>query len=286
MNDSQLRQFLLRQLVGDQASRVEEAILLEDGFAERLREAEFDLLDDYAHSRLDPVEAAAVERYLLGSAENQGSVRIARALRQQGATLEPRALEQSAAPLPQAMRPAKRSRRGPAQVAWVASLLAACVIAIAVIPRWSLAPGSTHSLPPLGAGSPAAQAPGLTPASGLRIVSLLADVNRGAARASVTVETGTGPVRLQAEVTDATGATSESLYALYIDDPAGRRLFEASALAVHTAGPYRYVEAVVPAAALAPGDRTVVLVSPGDAAGSAGNFRWQLTGVVATAAAK
>jgi len=216
-------------------------------------------------------------------------VQIARALRERRATPEPgatlarRAPEASGVPLAQAMLPATSSRRRPAQVAWVASLLAACVIAIAVIPRWQLGPGSTPSLPSSTPVSRTAQTTGLGPASPLRTVSLLADVNRGAARPSIAVATGGDPVRLQAEVTE---VTQGSLYAIYIEDAAGRRLFDASPLAVHTAGPYRYVEAVVPAVALAPGDRTVVLAKSGAAAGSAGSFRWQVTGVVGSAGTK
>lgn len=289
MSDLQLRRFLLGQLASDQAVRVEEAVLMEEGFAERLREAEFDLLDDYAHARLGTAEAAAVERHLLGSEENRRSVRIARALRLQGAatepgaTAKPRATERAGAPPPQRMNPPPASRRRPSQMAWVASLLAACVIAIAVIPRWRSAPVSATSLAPPGLVSRAAQAPEPSPANRLRTVSLLADVNRGAARASITVATGTAPVRLQAEVTD---ATPDSQYSLSIENEAGRRLFDASALAVHAAGPYRFVEAVVPAAVLAPGDRTVVLTKSGAEAGSTSNFRWHLTGVVDSAAAK
>jgi len=259
------------------------------------------LLDDYAHARLDTADAAAVEQHLLGSEENRRSVRIARALREQGATVQlgataqpgatvvpratgtPRVTELSSAAPPQPARAATASRRRPAQVAWVAGLLAACVIAIAVIPRWRLAPGSAASLSPSSPVSHTAQTSGLSAASALRIVSLLADVNRGAARPSIMVAAGSDLVRLQAEVTE---ATPDSRYSLYIEDAAGRRLFDASALAVQTAGPYRFIEAVVPAAALAPGERTVVLTKSGAAAGSTSSFRWQLTGVVDSAAEK
>jgi hypothetical protein len=55
-------------------------ILLEEGFAERLQEAEIDVLDDYAHERLTQEERAAVERYLLTSPLNRERVLTARAL--------------------------------------------------------------------------------------------------------------------------------------------------------------------------------------------------------------
>jgi hypothetical protein len=54
-------------------------ILLEEGFAERLQEAEVDVLDDYANERLTTEERAAVERYLL-SPLNRERVLTARAL--------------------------------------------------------------------------------------------------------------------------------------------------------------------------------------------------------------
>jgi hypothetical protein len=55
-------------------------VMLEDGLAERLQEAEFDLLDDYAHLRLTAQERAAVERYLLTHPQNRDRVLVARAL--------------------------------------------------------------------------------------------------------------------------------------------------------------------------------------------------------------
>jgi hypothetical protein len=271
MTDSQLRQFLLRRLPEDETARAEEAILLEDGFAERLREAEFDLLDDYAHARLGAADSEAVEQHLLVSAENRRSVQIARALGRQNATTE-----SGAARTPIA------SRRRRTRTAWVATLLAACILAIAVIPRWHLAPQHSDSLPPV-AGSATAHAPGLRAAAGLRIVSLLADVKRGAAPPSVMLEAGDTAVRLQAEVPE---TKSDALYVLIIEDATGRRLFAASALAVQTAGPYRFVETTVPASALAPGERTVVLTKAGVAAESAATFRWQVTGMVDSEAKK
>jgi len=56
-------------------------ILLEEGFAERLEEAEIDLLDDYARQRLNREERVAVERYLLITPSNRERVLTARAFR-------------------------------------------------------------------------------------------------------------------------------------------------------------------------------------------------------------
>jgi hypothetical protein len=102
-------------------------------------------------------------------------------------------------------------------------------------------------------------------------------VSRGTSRPSLTVAADEAAVRLQAEVPD---VTPEALYALSIEDATGRRLFDESALAVHTAGPYRFVEAVVPATVLAPGDRTVSLKRSGAASDAPATFRWKLTGLV------
>jgi hypothetical protein len=198
MSDLQLRHFLLRQLASDQAARVEDAILLEEGFAERLREAEFDLLDDYAHSRLDTAEAAAVERHLLGSEENRRSVQIARALRERRATPEPgatlarRAPEASGVPLAQAMLPATSSRRRP-RASGVGCKLAGCLrhchcghSAMATGRRgrqlrYRFVQSGVAYRADVGTRAPRAP---------LRTVSLLADVNRGAARPSIAVAAG------------------------------------------------------------------------------------------------
>jgi len=287
MTDAQLREFLLRRLASDEVARIEEAIVLQEGFAERLREAEFDLLDDYALSRLSAEDATAVEQHLLGSQENRHSVRIARALRHPSTPSEPRGSRESGSPPPPTSLPPASPVTAPLRgrlpfrrsvsKAFAATLVAACVIGIAVVPRWRFVPQPVESRPPI-LGSQATQAPGSGAANALRVVSLLADVNRGDARRRIRIEVGAAAVRLQAEVP---AAMPESAYALDIEDARGRQLFRASALVVHAAGPYRFVEAVVPAATLAPGDRTVVLSKVSEPVGSVVTFRWQMTGVSA-----
>jgi hypothetical protein len=76
--DAQLREFLLRRTPPEDAARVEEAIIVQDGVAERLRSEEFDLIDEYAANRLSAEDRTVVERHLLTSAENLHSLRIAR----------------------------------------------------------------------------------------------------------------------------------------------------------------------------------------------------------------
>jgi len=278
MTDSHLRQYLLGGLSGDEIARVEEAVMMDDGCVERLRELELDLLDDYAMSRLSAAEADAVERHLLGSAENRRSVQIARALRKQLESDARTPTPKAYSPPPSPMGPPAASRRRSVQIAWAATLIAACLIGIAVIPRWRAAQQPVNALSP-STGPQAARATASTAVSALRIVSLLADVSRGAADRRLTMEPGDVAVRLQAEVPEPVTDTS---YTLVIKDDAGRILFDEAALAVHAAGPYRYVEAVVPTAALAPGDRTVVLTRLGAALDVPVTFHWKLTGVVAS----
>jgi hypothetical protein len=78
--NAQLRALLLHSLTQQEMDSLSDRVVLEDGFAERLQEAEFDLLDDYAHLRLTAQECAAVERYLLINPQNLDRVLMARAL--------------------------------------------------------------------------------------------------------------------------------------------------------------------------------------------------------------
>jgi hypothetical protein len=112
---------------------------------------------------------------------------------------------------------------------------------------------------------------------GIPIVSLVADVNRGAGPQSLMVPTGVGTIRLQAEVPD---VASDLQYSIVIDDAAGTRLFDGASLTVHSAGPYHFVDALVPAAALAPGERTVSLRESRAGEGAPPKFTWHVAGIV------
>ena len=303
MTDGLLRQFLLRHLPTDEAARLEECILLEDGFAERLRDEEFDLLDDYAASRLNAEDAAAVERHLLGTAENLHSLQIARALRRQGrshSAAEPQAppesrgeAEPQLALEPPGFRKVRNLSDGPGRWRFVrergwrtrqvgVTLLAACLVGVVFIPHWrSTVPHAPDSVQAVGGAQNTAPAAGLRsgPAvdAGLPIVTLVADVSRGAARPLLDIEAGAGAVRLQAEVPE---QAPKALYSLRIQDAVGQSLFEGTMLKVHTAGPYRFVEAVVPRAVLGPGERTVSLTASNAAASVPATFVWHIGGVV------
>jgi hypothetical protein len=298
-----LRQFLLRQTDADFTERLEEAILTETGLAERLREEEFDLLDDYAASRLNAEDAAAVEQYLLATVEDRESLRIARALQREARQPEPRHPEarQPLAPGPRvpetpvlepavpelpatALPPPRTPRRASAQRLSVTSMLiAASVAALVIVPAWLLTRDPPHARAspessiavPFVISSPD-QAPHTVPAVEPPVITLLADVSRGAERPTLKVIANASSVRLQVEVP---AQSPVSLYAVEIRDPSGRELFKKRGLAVQIAGPYRFVEAEIPVPALAPGDRTVVLTS--DAAEHAApEFKWRVTAIL------
>jgi hypothetical protein len=277
---------------------LEDAIILEEGFAELLRTEEFDLLDDYAAARLSPEDAAAVEQHLLGSAESRQSLRIAQALqRLKGADgklpLPPRVEAEPVSPVPQVSQvsqPAEvlprsrgmtRGRWGTARVTRGAALIAACLVAIAFIPRWLTGMRAPNPTAPAKAVSNPVPSPELRPGAApeveLPIITLVADVNRGAVPASPHIRAGATSIRLQAEVP---GQAPDAPYSIRIQDSRGEQLFEGAKLSVHTAGPYRFVEIVVPTAALGPGERTVSLLGSDTAssggASSPATFVWHL----------
>jgi len=178
---------------------------------------------------------------------------------------------------------ASRRSRIP-QVARIATLLAACLVVVMVIPRWRSVAFRPESVSTTAASATAtatatlaAQGASSVSTAELPIINLLADVNRGTARPSLAINERARAVRLQAEVPE---SSTDKLYALHVDDAHGHRLFEGAGLAVHTAGPYRFVEAVVPSAALAPGDRSVSLTESGAPAGAPVTYRWDITGVI------
>jgi hypothetical protein len=288
MTDSQLRAFLLRRLPAAEYARLEDAIVTEDGLAERLRDEEFDILDDYAAGVMNAEDRAAVERHLLGTAESLHSLRVSRALRRQGAVGAESAPADRSTPASGVRGQAGGwSRFRTYRAAGVGTLLAAGIASLALIPIWHQGPngrdprtGTTGALGNTSAIAPAAAPPlGDAPTGSLAVITLVADVDRGAPRPPprVKVEAGTTSVRLQAEVPEAEPGV---LYSLRVDDAAGRRLFEGSELAIRVAGRYRFVEAVVPAAALAPGARKISLRASGAPREAPAKFSWRITGLV------
>jgi len=252
VTNEQLRKLLLRHLPPEEVARMEEAILMEDGVAERLRAEEFDLIDDYVRGKLAETERADMERYVLTTPEHVESLRVARAL---------------AAQRPEAVVRPRRNRR---RALSGAALLAAGLAAVAVIPHWSADIG-TSSVPVVIPGAPPSVE--LVPD---QTITLLTDTSRGGSRPVVRLASDAMAVRLQTEVPGPPGNAS---YSIRVDDGAGTRVFEKSHLATHVAGRYTFVEAVVPAVVFGSGARTVFLTVDGAVAATAPEYHWVITTV-------
>jgi|GEM_PF-2890844 hypothetical protein len=296
--DIQFREFLLRRMTPQDAARFEEAIILEEGVAEHLREEEFDLLDDYAAGRLGGEDRADVERYLLTSVESTHSLRMSRLLaREAGSRETPRLGEAPpgrAVDTESVVKTARR-RRWTRRYAAAGALLAAGIAAVAVFPYRERPPLGPLDAPPRAAGSadsansgdadysarrsavpgPAAQEPAAP------ILTLLAEASRGAgpadARPTLHWRAGAASVHLQVEVPD---PVRDVGYSIQVSDAAGRRLFSGEPQTVHTAGRYRFIDSMVPSAAMGPGDRTISLRAADAAAGTPAQYSWRVVGAL------
>jgi hypothetical protein len=274
-SDAQLREFLLRRMPAQDAAQLEEAIIVTDWVAERLRDEEFDLIDDYAGGRLIAEDRADVERYLLTSVENVHSLRMARLLSRESASREP-ALSV----------PGRTQIQGAQQRRWMARLaplgvvLAAGLVAVALIPDWSRTarqPGMTSTAARSEVPSALPESAPSKAADSIPILTLLADVNRGSASPVLHWRADAASIRLQAEVP---GPERNTLYLLKVYDAAGRPLFEAAALSARTAGHYRFVDTVLPSKVLGPGARTVWLRASDTAEGAPPDYTWHIVGAL------
>jgi hypothetical protein len=197
-------------------------------------------------------DRADVERHLLGSVENVRSLQLARYLSQESNS--------------------RRRRRWMARLAPLGVVLAAGLAAVVLIPDWSRTPhqpGITQPAAPSAAPS--------VRADPIPIVTLLADVNRGSASPVLHWKADAASIRLQAEVP---GPDRNTLHSLAVYDAAGRLLFEAAALPVHTAGHYRFVDAVLPSTVLGPGERSISLRGTDSAAGGPPDQTWHIVGAL------
>jgi hypothetical protein len=278
-SDAQLREFLLRRMPSHDAARLEEAIVVTDGAAERLRDEEFDLIDDYAAGRLMAEDRADAERYLLTSLENIHSLRISRSLSRESASRQP-ALLVPGTPVPGTTQvQGEQRRRWMVRLAPMGVVLAAGLVAIALIPDWS----RTSGQPGVTSTAARSEAPSALPsrapkaADSIPIVTLFADVNRGSTTPVLHWRADAGSIRLQAEVP---GPDRNTLYLLRVYDAAGRSLFEAAALSAHTAGHYRFVDTVLPSKVLGPGARSVSLWAADSAEGTAPDYTWHVLGAL------
>ena len=241
--DDTLRGWLLGKLAPGEAEALEQRLIEDEEFAARLRAVENDLLDDLAQGALAGDERARAAAYFAATPKDRARLRIARALAAVGAEAHaanaPRGRGHAGtdASRPHAMRP--RRRWSGAALA-LASVAAAALIGVRLYP--SLVSG------------PAAFT-----------ITLTDGQQRGAASIEIAVPAGAQELRVQAEVDGDAGAH----YLLAIDDT-----FAASGLPERKAGAYRFVETMVPAAALAPGAHRVRAVAE---SGAPSESSWTLT---------
>ncbi|MET0229747.1 MAG: hypothetical protein ABW186_02310 [Rhodanobacteraceae bacterium] len=237
--DESLRAWLLGRLPPADAEALEQRVLGDDAFGERLADVENDLLDDLAAERLAGDERAVALARFTATPRARLRLRVARAL----VRLTPRDAAHASR---RASRPGVRRAHRPR--GWLAGALgAAAAIAIAVV--------------------------GLNlraPIQGTRVatITLLADRQRGIEDQTIAVPRDAVSVRLQLEVDDTREPTR---FALEIED-AGRAVFSTADLVPQTAGAYRFVEAEVPRRVLANGER-IVRVRAGDAFARAWTLR-------------
>lgn len=228
-SDHVLRQWLLQRLASEEAEPLERRLLDDAAFAERLREAETDLLDDLVRGRLDAGDREVAMRFFTASARQRQRLAIAEALAQA-----------AAAPVARFQR-----RRG----RWLAggAAVAAALVAAAIGLHQRVAEPPT-------AGDAAT-------------VTLLASTQRSAgAVAEVPIAAAAQSVRLQAEV------ETDGYYGLEVLDR-GRVTFRGTDLPARANGPYRYIEATVPAKAFDAAAVEVRVVAAGGASAESWSLR-------------
>jgi hypothetical protein len=237
--DPILRAWLLGSLPTAEAEALELRVLRDDDFGARLREIETDLLDDLAAGRLAPDERERAEARFGASAFGRTRRRIARAL------LRARASSANSGASTRRSGIAGTSSRRP-RGRWIAAALASAAGILVAVGLWRHAP-SDHAD---------------------ATITLLADRQRGTGVEAIDVPREAKTIRLEVE-TDRLDAR----YALRIEDET-HETFQVDGLAPRVAGPYMFVEALVPKSALDGGEHTVRLrVSGGNAQSASWSIR-------------
>jgi hypothetical protein len=241
--DLMLRDWLLGRLAPGEAEPLEQRLIEDEEFAARLRGVENDLLDDLARGALDGDERARAAAYFAATPNDRARLRIARALASIGAdtaTNTPRARHHASTDTARS-HAARPRRRWTAAALVLTGVAAMAVIGVRLYPYFA-----TTSV--------------------AFTITLTDGEQRGASSIDIAIPANARDVRVQAEVE---AGDPDAQYTLAIDDT-----FAARHLAVRTTGPYRFVEADVPAAALAPGAHRVRVVAE---AGTSAESRWTLT---------
>ena len=262
MDDAAIRSYLLGLMPEAEAEALEEAFLSTPEVWARVRGVEDDLLDDYAAGRLPGEERSAFERRYLATPPLRERVRAARALR----------LAAPASPAP-AAAPARP--RG-ARPVWLA-LAATVLLAALLLWRWPSAaervattvspPASPVPVPstPASTAAPALPTPSAAPARPI-VLALAPVLLRGDTRPR---ELRLGPpgaeVRLELEGDPAMLPARPGTLEAVIETVEGQAVWRGEALRARGDRARRplLAVAVVPAAALAPGDYLVTLSAAG-----------------------
>jgi len=260
-----LRRWLLHQLPATQAEALEERLFDDDAthggdFAAALREAEHDLVDDYARGRLGADERAAFERHLLQTAHDRSHLVFARALATKADTAPPAAHRAMSGRGAAAPAQARRTRRRRLAIggALAASFAAALLVLSGIRPPTRpIAPESTA-----------------TTGTSIQTIALLASAQRGANDLEAKIAHGTDRIRLQVEIAQ---PRAGERYGLRVADGA-RIVFAADELPLQQAGPYAYVEATLPASVLGAGVREISVRPQGSDAAAV--FVWTVRATV------
>jgi len=160
-SDAMLRQWLLQSLPPDAASALEEQLMRDDALLDRLREAETDLLDDFARGALAADEAQAFRAHRLSDPALSVRLRAARAWMHIDA--------------PRTRAPARR------RIAIGFAVAASLLVAVLAWNRWPI--------------------PGPAGDSKLPTYTLLAAADRGAGTGTLQLPGTAGRIHLQLEVT-------------------------------------------------------------------------------------
>lgn len=253
VSHTDLRKLLLHRLSEGEREQLEERLLTEEGFAERVQDEENDLLDDYAHGRLTPEDRAAVMQYVLIGEAQQRRAEFAQTL--------------ARLPRPPPVRAPKT------RWLWAAPLGAVLAAGVAVVILFPvLRPGADSTSPGTG---PTAPSPGFSvpPGAVPFTVTLLAETDRGAVQRTLRIGRDVREVRLQLETPSADAALT---YQLSISDDQGRAVLTTERLSPHRAGAYPFVETVIPAQALGPGVHRLTLTPESGPRSAAETFTWQV----------
>ncbi|MBS0567757.1 MAG: hypothetical protein JSS59_10180 [Proteobacteria bacterium] len=227
MGDPEIRDWLLCRLDVRHSAELERQLFVDVDLANRIDAIECDLIDDCACGRLPTADARLVR------ARDAWRVRFARAL------IDAQRIAPMPVPAPKTCAPGLR------RAGFAAAIAASLLLAVVGVRWWTLVP------------APAEQAANT---ASLPVVTLLAGQQRGVSD-PIALPAHAGDVRVQAQIGDG-AATSSSRYVLSVAN-GERILFAARGLRLRAAGPYRFVEAVVPAADLGPDTRRVVVAEQG-----------------------